>query len=53
MTIVEDRPQDRARRQQLLTDFVLPAWVQRCGSDCAETWNGIMAQARGIQARAD
>ena len=53
MTIVEDRPQDRARRQQLLTDFVLPAWVQRCGGDCAETWNGIMARARGIQARAD
>ena len=53
MTIVEDRPQDRARRQQLLTNSVLPAWVQRCGADCAETWNGIMVQARGIQARAD
>lgn len=53
MTIVEDRPQDRVRRQQLLTDFVLPAWVQRCGDDCAETWNGIMLPARGIQARAD
>ena len=53
MAIVEDRPQDRARRQQLFTDFVLPAWVQRCGGDCAETWNGIMSQARGIQARAD
>ncbi|MFC7476056.1 TRAP transporter substrate-binding protein [Dankookia sp. GCM10030260] len=53
MTIVEDRPQDRARRQQLLTDSVLPAWVQRCGGECAETWNGIMVQARGIQAKAD
>ena len=53
MTVVEDRPQDRAKRHQMLTDSVLPAWVQRCGSDCAETWNGIMAQPRGIQARAD
>jgi TRAP-type C4-dicarboxylate transport system substrate-binding protein len=53
MTIVEDRPQDRARRQQLLTDAVLPAWVQRCGSECAETWNRIMGQARGIPAKAD
>ncbi|WP_431268275.1 hypothetical protein [Dankookia sp. P2] len=53
MTVVEDRPQDRTRRQQLLTDVVLPAWVQRCGGDCAETWNAIMAQPRGIQAKAD
>lgn len=53
MTIVEDRPQDRDRRQQLLADTVLPAWVQRCGGDCAETWNGIMLPVRGLQARAD
>lgn len=53
MMIVEDRPQDRARRQQLLTDFVLPAWVERCGASCAETWNAIMAPARGILAKAD
>lgn len=53
MTIVEDRPQDQARRRQLLTDTVLPAWVQRCGPDCAETWNRIMGEATGIVARAD
>ncbi|MCB4822581.1 TRAP transporter substrate-binding protein [Roseicella aerolata] len=53
MTIVEDRPQDMARRQQLLTDVVLPAWVQRCGPDCADTWNRILGKARGIPARAE
>jgi hypothetical protein len=53
MVIVEDRPEDHARRAQLLTDAVLPAWVQRCGAECAETWNRIMGDARGIRARAE
>lgn len=53
MTIVEERPQDQARRRELLTNVVLPAWVQRCGGECAETWNGIMGSARGITAKAD
>ncbi|MDO9710089.1 TRAP transporter substrate-binding protein [Paracraurococcus lichenis] len=53
MTIVEDRPQDQARRRQLLQDTVLPAWVERCGPDCAESWNRIMAPLRGIVAKAD
>jgi len=53
MTIVEDRPQDQQRRNRLLTDVVLPAWVQRCGSECAEVWNAIMGPARGILAKVD
>ena len=53
MVVVEDRPQDRARREQLLADVVLPAWVRRCGAECADTWNQVMAPARGIRAKAD
>jgi len=53
MTIVEERPEDRARRRQLLTNAVLPAWVQRCGADCAEAWNRIMGGPLGIRVRAD
>jgi TRAP-type C4-dicarboxylate transport system substrate-binding protein len=53
MTIVEDRPQDQARRRELLADIVVPAWVQRCGADCADTWNEIMAPSSDIRAKAD
>ncbi|TCZ63212.1 TRAP transporter substrate-binding protein [Roseicella aquatilis] len=53
MAMVEDRPEDRARRRQLLTDIVLPAWVRRCGAECAETWNSTMGEARGIRAKAE
>ena len=53
MTIAQDSPQDRALRQRLLTDTVLPAWVERCGTDCVEAWNHTMGPALGIRARAD
>ncbi|WP_254452362.1 TRAP transporter substrate-binding protein [Roseicella sp. DB1501] len=53
MTIVEDRPEEQQRRRQWLTNTVLPAWVQRCGADCADTWNSIMGKARGIYAKTD
>lgn len=53
MTIVDDQPQDRRRREQLLTDAVLPAWVERCGADCPDTWNRIIGAIRGIPAKAD
>lgn len=53
MTIVEDRPEDRLRRRRLLTDAVLPAWVQRCGAECAGIWNRIIGDLLGIPARAE
>jgi TRAP-type C4-dicarboxylate transport system substrate-binding protein len=51
MTIVEERRQDDAWRVRLLTDSVVPNWVQRCGEDCVATWNRYMAPALGITAR--
>jgi TRAP-type C4-dicarboxylate transport system substrate-binding protein len=53
MAIVKDPPQDHALRRRLLTDTVLPAWVQRCGDDCVEAWNRTMGPALGIRAKAD
>ncbi|MBK1658990.1 TRAP transporter substrate-binding protein [Paracraurococcus ruber] len=53
MIVVEDRPQEQARRHQLLGEVVLPAWVQRCGADCAETWNRIIGGVRNLPAKAD
>jgi len=50
MTVVEERGQDEALRTQLLRDVVLPAWVERCGADCAENWNRYIAPALGLWA---
>ena len=50
MTIVEERDQDEARRTQLLRDVILPSWVRRCGTGCAETWNRHIAPALGVSA---
>ncbi|WP_082012336.1 TRAP transporter substrate-binding protein [Belnapia sp. F-4-1] len=51
MVVLDDEPRDRQRRAQLLRDVILPSWVRRCGGDCVETWNTIMAPSRGILAR--
>lgn len=53
MVVVEERPSDLARRNQLLRDVVLPGWVRRCGTECAEVWNTYIAPVRGIHARAE
>jgi TRAP-type C4-dicarboxylate transport system substrate-binding protein len=53
MTVVEDTPEDLALRAQLLRDTVLPGWVQRCGTECAEAWNRYIAPVRGLRATAN
>jgi TRAP-type C4-dicarboxylate transport system substrate-binding protein len=52
MQIVPVSPADSARREQLLRETVLPRWVRRCGPDCAEAWNALMAEPTGITVRA-
>jgi TRAP-type C4-dicarboxylate transport system substrate-binding protein len=53
MQIVPVSPADSARREQLLRETVLPRWIRRCGPDCAEAWNAVMAEPTGITARAE
>lgn len=53
MVIVEDQPREQRRRQEFLTTTVLPAWIQRCGNECAETWNRLIGQARRLLARTE
>jgi TRAP-type C4-dicarboxylate transport system substrate-binding protein len=43
MSIVEERWQDESSRLQLLTDTILPSWLQRCGPECAEVWEQYLA----------
>lgn len=53
MTIVPVSPADHERRRRLLTEVVLPRWVDRCGPDCVEAWNTHLAPATGLRARSD
>lgn len=53
MTIVPVTPADEARRRRLVTEAVLPRWVQRCGAECVEVWNARLAPTHGIRARAE
>lgn len=41
---------DRLRRE-IFASTVLPQWLQRCGPQCAATWNRTLAHSAGIEAR--
>lgn len=43
MTLVPVTPADDAQRARVLVRSVLPAWVERCGKDCARAWNSLLA----------
>jgi len=43
MTLVPRSAADESRRQQLLTDHVLPKWLERCGEGCAAAWAAYLA----------
>jgi TRAP-type C4-dicarboxylate transport system substrate-binding protein len=51
MTVVPVTAADDDRRRRLLTEVVLPRWVNRCGMDCVDAWNEHLAPALGIRAR--
>ena len=53
MTLVPVSPADEARRRLLLVEAVLPSWLDRCGSDCANVWNEHMAPRAGIRLKAE
>ncbi|HEY9038983.1 MAG TPA: TRAP transporter substrate-binding protein [Roseovarius sp.] len=39
---------DVAARQAILDDFVLKRWGDRCGADCAATWNATAGAVAGL-----
>jgi len=53
MQVVPVSPADAARRERLLRETVLPRWIGRCGPECAEAWNAVMAETTGITVRVD
>ncbi|MCR0983032.1 TRAP transporter substrate-binding protein [Roseomonas populi] len=52
LTAVPMTPGEAALRRGLLNWTVLPRWIDRCGPDCADVWNGSLAAGSGIQAHA-
>lgn len=53
MTVVPVTAADDERRRRLLTEVVLPRWVNRCGMDCVDAWNEHLAPVLGIRARSE
>jgi len=51
MTLVRVSPGDEALRRRLLVETVLPRWISRCGRDCVDTWNNVMAPGVGVALR--
>ncbi len=51
MTLVAPPAGDLQRLRRLLAEAVLPAWVARCGTPCAEAWNQTLAPVVGIDVR--
>lgn len=50
MTAVRPNQADEALRREILTQTVLPRWLDRCGPACAPSWNELMAPAVGVNA---
>jgi TRAP-type C4-dicarboxylate transport system substrate-binding protein len=50
MRVVPVSPADEEIRRRVVRQTVLPRWMERCGEDCARTWNETLAATTGIQA---
>ena len=48
MTEVRETPADAKRRRDILTRNVLPAWLQRCGPQCAQVWKQTVGPTVGV-----
>ncbi|MHB2165805.1 TRAP transporter substrate-binding protein [Alsobacter sp. R-9] len=53
MALVPVTTADEAVRRKVLVEAVLPRWIDRCGTDCVEGWNAIMAPELGLAVTGD
>jgi TRAP-type C4-dicarboxylate transport system substrate-binding protein len=53
MTLVAVRPADRSRVHRILEQIIVPHWAERCGAQCAETWNATVGRNSGLVATAE
>lgn len=52
MKLVEPSAEDLAMRDTVATDVVLARWAERCGAECAATWNETVGPILGLTATA-
>lgn len=52
MKLVEPSEADLEKRDQIATDVVLARWAERCGAECATTWNDTVGKILGLTAEA-
>lgn len=52
MKLVEPSAADLAMRDTIATEVVLARWAERCGADCAATWNETVGPILGLTAAA-
>ncbi|MBS7789454.1 TRAP transporter substrate-binding protein [Roseococcus sp. SDR] len=50
MRIVPVSAVDEEIRRRLVRQTVLPRWLERCGDECARTWNETLGISTGIEA---
>jgi TRAP-type transport system periplasmic protein len=48
MTAVKSNPLDDAAVKAALSDRILPEWVKRCGADCGDIFNRVVAPVSGV-----
>ena len=48
MVVVHETAADNARRQEILSRNVLPAYLKRCGPRCAQVWNQTVGPSSGV-----
>jgi TRAP-type C4-dicarboxylate transport system substrate-binding protein len=50
MIPVEPSAADKAKIKQIVGDFVLKRWAERCGKPCADKWNDTVGKLLGLTA---
>ena len=50
MTPIAQSAEDKAQLQDIVKNFVLKRFAERCGKACAEEWNATMGDIAGIKA---
>ncbi len=48
MTMVKASAEDEVRRRELLTQAILPRWLERCHKGCVSAWNDTLGRVNGL-----
>jgi len=52
MKLVTPSEADLKHRDKVASEVILARWAERCGKDCANTWNGTVGPIVGLKAEA-